>query len=183
MLSQISGEQNPGPYIWKNGSMVMFYRAQVCSLEFVTANAFGVQCLLMLLLLYLTGSPQILLLLLLLQVVLQQQQQKTTSTINHYCYVLVHSCCILCGKIFLLQGSTSSPCSGESIGVQYCDNATAVCEGGHNLMYVVRVVAGECCRHLSSLYIFSRSLLWPWQCKITLIGRWCFGDEKFFCCR
>jgi hypothetical protein len=57
---EVSSEQNPGPLLWKNGSMTMWYR-------------------------------------------------------DH--------------------AQTSSPCSGESIGVQYCDNKTAMCSGGINPVY------------------------------------------------
>ena len=56
----VSSEQNPGPLLWKNGSMTMWYRA---------------------------------------------------------------------------GAKTSSPCSGESVGVQYCANKTAPCSGGVNPIY------------------------------------------------
>lgn len=52
---QVSAEQNPGPYLWRNGSMTMWYRA---------------------------------------------------------------------------AGPTSTPCSDEIVGVQFCDNATAACADG-----------------------------------------------------
>ena len=52
----MSGEQNPGPYLWENGTMTMWYRGD--------------------------------------------------------------------------GGRTSTPCSGEVIGVQHCANATAKCEAG-----------------------------------------------------
>eukprot|EP01043_Picozoa_sp_COSAG02_P051257 COSAG02_NODE_5373_length_4390_cov_3.127709_2_plen_494_part_00 len=58
--SVVSAEQNPGPFLWNNGSMTMWYR-------------------------------------------------------DH--------------------ATTSSPCSDESIGVQYCSNATAMCSGGFNPVY------------------------------------------------
>ena len=56
----VSNEQNPGPFLWKNGTMNMWYRA---------------------------------------------------------------------------HAATSSPCSGESIGVQFCTSPTAKCSGGVNPIF------------------------------------------------
>ena len=40
-----------------------------------------------------------------------------------------------CNWRYRASAQTSSPCSGESIGVQYCDNKTAMCSGGVNPIY------------------------------------------------